>query len=93
MISLCYNAGVAVDIVYEASQLPEIMTLVAAGYGISFVPERSSELWDRQLALVPLSQSPTTDVSVMYRADNESPVLGRFRKLLKKVYGSGLSEA
>ncbi|RWB32237.1 MAG: LysR family transcriptional regulator [Mesorhizobium sp.] len=93
VISLCYNAGVAVDIVYEASQLPEIMTLVAAGYGISFVPERSSELWDRQLALVPLSQSPTTDVSVMYRADNESPVLGRFRKLLKKVYGSGLSEA
>jgi DNA-binding transcriptional LysR family regulator len=89
VISLCFNAGVTVNIVYEASQLPEVMTLVAAGYGISFVPERSSALWDRQLALVPLSQSPTTDVSVMYRADNTSPVLKRFRRLIKKVYGSG----
>lgn len=91
VISLCYNAGVSVNIVYEASQMPEVMTLVAAGYGISLVPERSSALWDRQLALIPLSQSPTTDVSVMYRADNASPVLKRFRELLKKVYGSGLS--
>lgn len=91
VISLCYNAGVSVNIVYEASQLPEIMTLVAAGYGISLVPERSSALWDRQLALIPLSQSPTTDVSVMYRADNASPVLKRFRELLKRVYRPELS--
>ncbi|WP_165778596.1 LysR substrate-binding domain-containing protein [Mesorhizobium wenxiniae] len=91
VISLCYNAGVTVNIVYEASQLPEVMTLVAAGYGISLVPERSSALWDRQLALIPLSQSPTTDVSIMYRADNTSPVLRRFRGLLKKIYGSGLA--
>ncbi|QJP15798.1 LysR family transcriptional regulator [Starkeya sp. ORNL1] len=92
VISLCYNAGVAMNIVYEATQMPEVMTMVAAGYGISFVPERSSMLWERQLALIPLSQSPTTDVSVMYRADNTSPVLTRFKQLLKKIYADGPSE-
>lgn len=82
-ISRCFTAGIRPRIVHEAMQFPEIMTLVAAGYGVSFAPERSSALWQSQVALVPLKEDIPTDVSLIYRTDNRSPILARFREAVK----------
>lgn len=85
VISLCLKAGFRPRIAHEVNELPEVMTLVAAGYGVSFAPERSSAPWKDQLALVPLKESISTDVSIVYRVDNRSKMLLRLREAVGKA--------
>ena len=77
IIAACRNAGISPTIPpHQARNLLTILSLVSVGAGVSVVP--------RTLAGVPgvvfkrlRGQVPINEVSVVWRADNRSPVLAR----------------
>ena len=80
IIGLCQSAGFSPTIRQEASQLPAVLALVAAGLGVAIVPCCVCPQWQRQIAFRPLAEPASIDVTMIWRADNASPVLAAFRE-------------
>jgi DNA-binding transcriptional LysR family regulator len=78
LIGLCRAAGFSPAIRQEAPQLPAVLTLVAAGLGVAVVPCCVCAQWRSQIAFRPLAEPASIDVTIIWRADNESPVLAAF---------------
>lgn len=66
-------------IAHEARDLPQVLALVAAGFGVTVAPERSSQSWRDRVRFVPIRPGIQTDVCLVYRADNTEPLLQRLR--------------
>jgi DNA-binding transcriptional LysR family regulator len=83
VFSLCRGAGFAPRIVQEAREAPIIISLVAAGLGVSILPESCGHIPIEGVCFVPLADpSAMSEVHVAYREDERSPLVPRFIKLI-----------
>ncbi len=84
LIVLCREAGFSPRIVQEAPQL-DMLSLVAAGFGVSIVPESTRIIRRKGIVLRPIAGSPMTELLVAWRPENESPALREFVSIVRKV--------
>lgn len=75
ILGLCQNAGFSPRIARESEQLPTVLTLVAAGFGIALVPDCLLRVWEGEVAFRPLAEPAFTNVTMAWRRDNRTPAL------------------
>lgn len=84
LITLCHGAGFTPRIVQEAPHL-DILSLVAAGFGVSILPESVRSARRVGLALRPIVGEPTTDLLIAWREGDESPAVKGFLSFVRRV--------
>ncbi|WP_437945783.1 LysR substrate-binding domain-containing protein [Sorangium sp. So ce296] len=84
VVGLCREAGFTPRVVQEALHL-DILSLVAAGFGVSILPESIKNIRRGGLALRPIVGAPVTDLLLAWRADDASPTLGQFLSFVRRV--------
>ncbi|TAK47859.1 MAG: LysR family transcriptional regulator [Xanthobacteraceae bacterium] len=83
VLQLCeHKGGFRIKIGQEVEQLPVVLALIAAGYGVSLIPSCAIDGWQGQVAFPRLKERPRIPVTMLRRADNSSPVLEAFRRML-----------
>jgi DNA-binding transcriptional LysR family regulator len=81
---MCHDAGFSPRIVQQAPQL-DIVSLVAAGYGVAILPESIREMRRPGVELRPIAGAPFIDLLAAWRASNTSPVLRTFLEVMRRV--------
>jgi DNA-binding transcriptional LysR family regulator len=76
-VSLCREAGFTPRIVQEAPQL-DVISLVAAGFGVAIVPSSVGVLRRGGVAYVPIVGSPRADLLVAWRTGEASAAVHEF---------------
>jgi DNA-binding transcriptional LysR family regulator len=84
LIGLCREAGFTPRVVQEAPQT-DVLSLVAAGFGISIVPSSVLEARRSDLVLRPIIGSPTTDLLIAWRAGDASPACQQFVGVVRRL--------
>ena len=84
--ALCARAGFAPSVAQEVREMQTAISLVAAGMGVALVPASVQNLRRRGVVYRPLAEaSATTELSVVYRADDPSAVLPIFLQTVREV--------
>ena len=78
--SACRESGFMPRVVQEARHLQTVVSLVAAGVGVSLVPQAAADGQRRRgVTFVPLlPPAPTAPLTLVWREDDISPALRRF---------------
>jgi DNA-binding transcriptional LysR family regulator len=84
LISFCRDSGFTPHIVQEAPQI-DVLALVAAGFGVSILPESVREQRRADIVLRPLIGSPTTELRLVWRSGDPSPAVARFVETVRRV--------
>lgn len=87
LMRLCHDAGFTPNIVQEAPQL-DMVSLVAAGFGVAIVPRSVRNVRREGLVYKPLEGAPETTLLVAWRPDNASPVVRDFLEVVRRVFAS-----
>ncbi len=87
LMRLCHDAGFTPNIVQEAPQL-DMVSLVAAGFGVALVPRSLRHVRREGLVYKPLEGAPETTLLVAWRPDNHSPVVRDFLDVVRRVFAS-----
>jgi len=82
LMGLCRAAGFTPRIVQEAPQL-DIISMVAAGFGISIMPSSMRNFRRPGLAFRPISGAPQVELLIVWRQRNLSPALHKFLDLVR----------
>ncbi|GAB2583287.1 LysR family transcriptional regulator [Dyella jejuensis] len=83
VLALCRDAGFAPHIAQEAREASTIIGLVAAGLGVSILPQSCSHIQVEGISYIPLAEATAmSEIHVVYREDERSPLLPRFIQLL-----------
>ena len=85
-ISLCRDAGFSPRIVQEAPQL-DIISLVAAGFGVAVVPSSVSALGRSGVVYLEIAGGPRADLLAAWRADETSAAVHEFLAAVR-VWGA-----
>lgn len=89
-LDLCRSAGFTPNIVQEANNAQSLLQLVAAGVGISIVPEVLQQFLKIDVEYRPLPASlPRFEFHVAWRRENPSPSLKAFLEILREERRSG----
>jgi DNA-binding transcriptional LysR family regulator len=81
---LTHQLGGEEVIVQEVAEMQTVIGLVAAGVGISLVPESVRALQRRGVSYRPLADGgPTVELAVAWRTGDDSPVLAAFLALVR----------
>jgi DNA-binding transcriptional LysR family regulator len=83
LLRLCHDAGFTPRIVQEAPQL-DIVSLVAAGLGVSILPASIRKIRRAGIVLRPLVGGPRTELLVVWSSLNRSAVLGEFLDVVRR---------
>lgn len=84
LMRLCHEAGFTPRIVQEAQQL-DIVSLVAAGFGVAIVSSSIRHGRRTGVAYRPIVGNPQTDLRAAWKKGNDSPVLRGFVDLVRRV--------
>lgn len=84
LMAFCRDSGFSPRIVQEAPQI-DVLALVAAGFGLSILPESVRELRRADIVLRPIIGSPTTELRLVWRSGDASPPLSRFIETVRRV--------
>ncbi len=84
LISVCRDSGFTPHIVQEAPQI-DVLALVAAGFGLSILPESVRELRRADIVLRPIIGSPTTELRLVWRSGDPAPAVARFIETVRRV--------
>ncbi|MBT2486906.1 MULTISPECIES: LysR family transcriptional regulator [unclassified Microbacterium] len=80
------TAGVTPQVVQEADDLQTVLALVAAGVGAAIVPESARNIGPARVSMRRLGgASASWTVGVVWRADNETPVVRAFLDELARI--------
>jgi DNA-binding transcriptional LysR family regulator len=83
IISLCQHARFSPHVVQEAMQLPTIVSLVAAGIGVSVIPASLQNLGRAGVNYRAIREStPKAELAVAWRAENPSTLLQSFLRVV-----------
>jgi DNA-binding transcriptional LysR family regulator len=86
LVGLSQQAGFSLRIGAEASQLQTILNLVAAGMGITLVPESVMQMGGRGVFFKRLPEpAPTMEIAVAWRRDDPSQVLQAFLEVVRET--------
>jgi len=83
-MAFCRDCGFTPRIVQEAPQI-DVLALVAAGFGLSILPDSVRELRRADIVLRPIIGSPTTELRVVWRSGDPSPAVARFIETVRRV--------
>jgi DNA-binding transcriptional LysR family regulator len=70
--------------VQEVREMQTVVGLVAAGIGISLVPDSVRSLGRHGVTYRELAAGPTVELAMAWRADDRSPVLAAFRAVVRE---------
>ncbi|WP_234086524.1 LysR substrate-binding domain-containing protein [Azonexus sp. R2A61] len=84
--ALCAGEGFEPKVAQEVGDAPTSVALVAAGFGLSLVPEAASSLSVPGVAYRRLANAPdaVVDLSCIYRTDEDSPLLLGFLQTIRE---------
>ncbi|HWZ90747.1 MAG TPA: LysR substrate-binding domain-containing protein [Polyangiaceae bacterium] len=82
LMALCRSAGFTPRITQEAPQL-DIISMVAAGFGISIMPSSMRNFRRPGLAFRPIQGAPQVELLIVWRHQNLSPALHKFLDLVR----------
>ena len=82
LMALCGAAGFTPRIVQEAPQL-DIISMVAAGFGISIMPSSMRNFRRPGLSFRPIVGNPQVELLIVWRHQNLSPALHKFVDLVR----------
>jgi DNA-binding transcriptional LysR family regulator len=86
IVAFCSSAGFAPTIVQEALQIHAAVGLVSAGLGIALVPASVQRMQIKGAVYRPLlERSPSVELWVAWRRDDESPALQKFLATLRSA--------
>ena len=86
IIHLCEQAGFYPDVVQEVETSQTRVGLVAAGMGITFVPDYLQTVGDTQVVYRQLQGSaPKLQLAVAHRRDNLSPIVQQFLHVVAEI--------
>ncbi len=81
----CQRAGFSPALGQEAPQLPSIVYLVAAGFGVSVVPQSIEQIRADGVAYVGIKgEAPRAPIAIAYRRDNHSTSVRNFAALARR---------
>ncbi|HLO63344.1 MAG TPA: LysR substrate-binding domain-containing protein [Azonexus sp.] len=83
--SLCSGEGFEPNVAQEVGDAPTSVALVAAGFGLSLVPEAATSLSVPGVVYRRLANAPdaVVDLSCIYRTDETSPILQAFLQTIR----------
>lgn len=87
ILASCYQAGFSPNIVQEAPRLTSSLNLIAAGIGLSIVPEAIRDFWNKQIVYKTL-QADTPCIApiyAVYRADLKNVRVEHIFQLLRNI--------
>jgi DNA-binding transcriptional LysR family regulator len=84
LIGFCRDSGFTPQIVQEAPQI-DVLALVAAGFGLSILPESVREQRRADIVLRPLIGSPSTELRLVWRSGDATPAVARFIETVRRV--------
>lgn len=85
IIAACQRAGFSPDLGQEAPQIPSIVYMVAAGFGVSIVPQSTDRIRAEGVRYVPIrGDGPVASISLAYRRDDHSPAVRNFVELARQ---------
>lgn len=87
ILASCYQAGFSPNIIQEAPRLTSSLNLIAAGIGLSIVPEAIRDFWNKQIIYKTL-QADTPCIApiyAVYKDDMDNVRLQHVLNLLTKV--------
>jgi DNA-binding transcriptional LysR family regulator len=86
MLKVCGEAGFVPHVPHEADHPQVVLGLVAAGMGLSLVPEWVQKIKPQGVVLRPLRPSPRIVQSgLVWRSENTSPLLIAFLEVARRV--------
>lgn len=90
ILANCYQAGFSPNIVQEAPRLTSSLNLIAAGIGLSIVPESIQDFWNKQIIYRPLeAKKPCiAPIYAIYSAKDNNIRVAHFLNLLKASQAS-----
>lgn len=90
IIAACSAAGFSPRIGQEAARLPSILSLVAAGLGVSIIPASMRRLETEGIVYLGLSDTPllVAPLHLVWRRDGGSAALGRFVAAVRRLRAS-----
>lgn len=90
VLQVCQRAGFEPVVGGESAQLHTILGLVSAGVGIGIGPESLAKARFAETVCRPLRPSITApDLTMMWRTNDESPVLRNFVRIVREVVAPG----
>lgn len=84
LMSFCRDSGFTPHVVQQAPQM-DVLSLVAAGFGLSIMPDSVRELRRADIVLRPIIGSPTTELRMVWRQGDTSPAVARFVETVRSV--------
>lgn len=86
VMACCQRAGFTPAVIEEATYIPTLLVMVAAGYGVALVPSVVKP--EPGVALIPLDDPcPEMQLCMAWKADNRSPVLAAFLATVRACCG------
>jgi len=99
IIAGCQRAGFSPKVGQEAPQIPSIVHLVAAGFGVSIVPQSIAQIHAQGVRFRPIKGEPLmAPIALAYRSDERSKAVQNFVSLARaqvaaaKLAGAGTPE-
>jgi DNA-binding transcriptional LysR family regulator len=88
IIASCQRAGFSPSLGQEAPQIPSIVHLVAAGFGVSVVPQSIEQIHADGVVYIPIAgEAPLATISLAVRKDSHSATVRNFLALARKNPG------
>lgn len=81
----CVAAGFSPRVVQETQEMQTAVSLVAAGIGVSLVPEAVRSLPRTGVTYRRLTEPPVTELTMVYRHDHPSAVLRAFLEVVEQA--------
>ena len=90
LVQVCEEAGFRPRVVQEVGELQTAVSLVAAGIGVTLVPDRVRDLQRVGVRYLTLREpAPTVALTLAYRADDTSPLLPHFLAIARGAAAEG----
>jgi DNA-binding transcriptional LysR family regulator len=89
----CVAAGFSPRVVQETQEMQTAVSLVAAGIGVSLVPEAVQTLPRTGVAYRDLTDPPITELNIVHRRDHPSAVLRSFLELVEQASNGTAGES
>ena len=86
-ISLCYQADFSPKVVQETHRIQTMISLVASGMGVAFVPASTQKLQRPEVVYRHLeNRSPVLEMAIVRRREDPSPVLRSFLDIIDEIF-------
>jgi len=86
IIGACQRAGFSPRLGQEAPQIPSIVYMVAAGFGVSIVPQSTDQIRAEGVRYLPIEgEGPRASIGLAYRRDDHSPAVRNFVELARRT--------